>query len=44
MKQRLVMEPEQWLWSSYRSYTYDEPGVVRINLWPGAEMKIHPAA
>lgn len=29
----LVQEPEQWRWSSFRSYAYDEPGAVRINQW-----------
>ncbi|HTA23803.1 MAG TPA: transposase [Terriglobales bacterium] len=31
VKRGLVMEPEQWAWSSYRSYAFGEPGVVRIN-------------
>ena len=35
----LVPEPEQWRWSSYRSYAYGETGLVRINLWPAAVMK-----
>jgi putative transposase len=29
----LVLEPEQWKWSSFRSYAYEEPGAVRINQW-----------
>jgi putative transposase len=28
---RLVESPEQWRWSSFRSYCYGEPGLVRIN-------------
>jgi putative transposase len=44
VKEGLVLEPEQWRWSSYRSYAYDEPGVVKINLWPKAELRRHPAA
>jgi hypothetical protein len=31
VKRGLVTEPEQWAWSSYRSYAFGEPGVVRIN-------------
>lgn len=27
----LVGSPEQWPWSSFRSYFYGEPGLVRIN-------------
>ncbi|MCU1299627.1 MAG: transposase IS200-family protein [Acidobacteriaceae bacterium] len=27
----LVKEPEQWLWSSYRSYALGEKGPVQIN-------------
>jgi hypothetical protein len=27
----LVSEPGQWRWSSFRSYAYGEPGLVRIN-------------
>ena len=31
VKRGLVREPEQWAWSSFRSYAYGEPGKVRIN-------------
>jgi putative transposase len=36
VKRGLVAQPEQWKWSSYRSYAYGEPGSVRINCqeWP----------
>jgi putative transposase len=27
----LVSEPDQWQWSSFRSYMYGEPGTVKIN-------------
>jgi putative transposase len=27
----LVLEPEQWEWSSYRSYAYDQRGSVLVN-------------
>lgn len=31
----LVPEPEQWRWSSFRAYTFGEPGPVRLNeSWP----------
>jgi putative transposase len=43
VKAGLVLEPEQWPWSSYRSYAYDEVGRVKINQWPKAEMR-RPAA
>jgi putative transposase len=29
----LAASPEQWLWSSYRSYASGEIGLVRINDW-----------
>jgi putative transposase len=44
VKAGLVQEPEQWVWSSYRSYAYGEPGVVKINLWPKAKLRRYPAA
>jgi putative transposase len=44
VKEGLVQEPEQWRWSSYRSYAYGEPGMVKINLWPKAELRQRPAA
>lgn len=38
VKRGLVEGPEQWRWSSFRSYAFQEPGMVRINEWgtPGA--------
>jgi len=44
VKRGLVQEPEQWLWSSYRSYAFDEPGAVQINQWGEAKMKIRTHA
>ncbi|MGO8793898.1 MAG: REP-associated tyrosine transposase [Candidatus Sulfotelmatobacter sp.] len=44
VKEGLVQEPEQWAWSSYRSYAYEEAGMVKINLWPKAEFRQRPAA
>jgi putative transposase len=32
VKRRLVESPEQWQWSSYRFYSLDEPGAVRVNV------------
>jgi putative transposase len=41
----LVQEPEQWPWSSYRSYALGEAGAVRLNQWSKAKMKMpSPAA
>ena len=40
VKEGLVAEPEQWEWSSYRSYAFQEEGRVKINQWPKAVMKI----
>jgi putative transposase len=31
VKRGLVAEPDQWRWSSFRSYAYGETGAVRIN-------------
>jgi putative transposase len=44
VKEGLVQEPEQWEWSSYRSYAFAEHGKVKINQWPKAELRTRPAA
>jgi putative transposase len=44
VKRGLVREPEQWPWSSYRSYAFGEPGAVRINQWGEAKIKIPKSA
>jgi hypothetical protein len=44
VKDGLVQEPVQWAWSSYRSYASEEEGVVKINQWPAAELRVRPAA
>jgi REP element-mobilizing transposase RayT len=31
VKRGLVLEPEQWAWSSFRHYAYEEPGMVVVN-------------
>jgi putative transposase len=40
----LVQEPEQWVWSSYRSYAFGEAGLVGINDWRWWEQKIRVGA
>lgn len=44
VRRGLVLEPEQWPWSSYRSYAFGEEGIVKINQWPKALMKVRGAA
>jgi putative transposase len=36
VKRGLVATPEDWHWSSFRAYAYDELGLVRVNCqeWP----------
>ena len=36
---RLVLAPEQWMWSSFRSYAFGEPGMVLINAPGSARFK-----
>jgi putative transposase len=44
-RRRLVIEPDQWLWSSFRFYAYGEPGLVVINAPGSANLKVRaPAA
>ncbi len=40
VKRGLVGAPELWPWSSFRSYAYQEVGVVRVNDWSGSKMKL----
>jgi REP-associated tyrosine transposase len=40
----LVLEPEQWRWSSYRHYAYGEAGAVLVNELRKAELKCVPTA
>ena len=37
----LVLEPEQWGWSSFRHYACDEPGPVLVDEPLRADMKVH---
>jgi hypothetical protein len=41
VKRGLVLEPEQWKWSSYRWYAYGEREPVLINQQRTAVMKMH---
>jgi putative transposase len=40
VKRGLVPEPDQWPWSSFRSYAYGEKGMVVINTPGSAKLKI----
>ena len=40
VKRGLVLEPEQWRWSSYRHYAYREVGPVLVNEQKKAELKV----
>ena len=40
VKRGLVLEPEQWCWSSYRHYAYGEAGPVLVNEQKRAELKV----
>jgi putative transposase len=39
VRRGLVEAPELWPWSSFRSYAYQEMGVVRVNEWGVLKMK-----
>jgi putative transposase len=39
VKRALALEPQQWSWSSFRHYTYDEPGPVLVNEPQKAELR-----
>ena len=43
VKRGLVLEPEQWRWSSFRSYAYGEAGAVKINGWEILKMRVRAA-
>jgi putative transposase len=44
VKDGFVQAPEQWVWSSYRAYAFNEEGIVRINQWPAAGLRSRSAA
>jgi len=45
VKREVVDKPEQWEWSSFRSYLHGETGLVRVKFqeWP-IEIKSRPVA
>lgn len=40
VKRGLVEKPEDWRWSSYRSYAFGEAGLVALNRWPGISLAV----
>jgi len=40
VKRGLVLEPEQWAWSSFRYYAYGEPGAVLVNEQRPAQLRV----
>ena len=44
VRRGLVVSPELWRWSSYRSYLKGETGRVRINQWDVLRMKVRAPA
>jgi putative transposase len=44
VKRGLVMEPQQWEWSSFRHYALAEPGIVLVEDKQKAEMKVRQIA
>ncbi len=40
VKRGLVLEPQDWRWSSFRHYAYDEPGLVLVNEPQKAELRV----
>jgi REP element-mobilizing transposase RayT len=44
VKRGLVLEPEQWGWSSYRHYAYEDSGRVLVNELQHAPMRMRKVA
>ena len=44
VKRGMVLEPQQWAWSSYRHYTDGERGIVLVNEKQNAEMRVRKIA
>ena len=44
VKRGLVLEPQQWRWSSFRHYAFDEAGPVLVNEPRKAELKVREIA
>jgi hypothetical protein len=40
VKRGLVLDPQQWPWSSFCHYAYDEPGPVLVNESQRAELQV----
>lgn len=40
VKRGLVLEPQQYLWSSFRHYAYNEVGPVIVNEPQRAELRV----
>jgi putative transposase len=43
VRRGLVLEPEQWEWSSFRTYAYGEPGLVVVNAPGSARLRVRGA-
>jgi putative transposase len=43
VKRGLVETPDQWRWSSFRAYAFDETGPVVVNDWSTVKMKVRAA-
>jgi hypothetical protein len=44
VKRGLVLEPEQWAWSSFGHYVRGEPGLVLVNETQKAELRVKKIA
>jgi putative transposase len=44
VKRGLVLEPEQWAWSSFRHYATGQSGPVRVNEIQKAELRVRKIA
>ena len=45
VKRGLVERPEDWAWSSFRAYAYEERGLVGVNEWSVLKLKfVRPTA
>jgi putative transposase len=44
VKRGLTLEPEQWMWSSFRHYAFDEAGPVLVNEQQKAQLKVREIA
>jgi len=44
VKRGLVLEPQQWAWSSFRHYAYGEPGPVLVNEQQPAVLRMRDVA